>query len=267
MKLEKGQSIKKDLPIATEDLGDRSVQFTISKEVTDRDGDILRARGVDFSNYMKNPVFLSFHNSREFPLGKVTKFWVEGNSVKAIVYFPTLEELSSNPEYASEKAKLVDFTYHCYKTGMLNAVSVGFIPLEWTETKDGYDITKWELLEFSAVAVPANQDAIAEAVKSFGLDESVVKDYLTTEKSGKRISAATKEILGKIKACGDEIEKCRGTLKGIVKTMNELLEELDDAEDELTGEEPEPEENPENDDSKKSFDLSEIVDEVDIASL
>ena len=49
--------------------------------------------------------------------------------------------------------------------------------------------------------------------------------------------------------------------------MNELLEELDDAEDELTGEEPEPEENPENDDSKKSFDLSEIVDEVDIASL
>ena len=266
MKLEKGQSIKKDLPIATEDLGDRSVQFTISKEVTDRDGDILRAGGVDFSNYMKNPVFLSFHNSREFPLGKVTKFWVEGNSVKAIVYFPTLEELSSNPEYASEKAKLVDFTYHCYKTGMLNAVSVGFIPLEWTETKNGYDITKWELLEFSAVAIPANQDAIAEAVKSFGLDESVVKDFLTTEKSGKRISAATKEILGKIKACGDEIEKCRGTLKGIVKTMNELLEELDDAEDELTDEEPE--ENPEeNDDSKKSFDLSEIVDEVDIASL
>ena len=57
------------------------------------------------------------------------------------------------------------------------------------------------------------------------------------------------------------------TLKGIVKTMNELLEELDDAEDELTGEEPEPEENPGNDDSKKLFDLSEIVDEVDIASL
>ena len=49
--------------------------------------------------------------------------------------------------------------------------------------------------------------------------------------------------------------------------MNELLEELDDAEDELTGEEPEPEENPGNDDSKKLFDLSEIVDEVDIASL
>ena len=51
---------------------------------------------------------------------------------------------------------------------MLNAVSVGFIPLEWVETENGFDILKWELLEFSAVAVPANQDAIAEAVKSFG---------------------------------------------------------------------------------------------------
>jgi hypothetical protein len=266
MKLEKGQTTKKDISVITEDLGDRSVQFTISKEVVDRDGDILRASGVDFGNYMKNPVFLSFHNSREFPLGKVTKFWVEGNAVKAIVYFPTIEELSTNPEQASEKAKLVDFTYHCYKTGMLIAVSVGFIPLEWTESKDGYDVTKWELLEFSAVAVPANQDAIAEAVKSFGLDESVVKDFLTTEKSGKRISAATKEILNKIKSCGDEIEKCRGTLKNIVKEMNELLTQLDDVEEDLGGEpEEKPAEKPEDD--NKSFDLSSIRDEFNLSEI
>lgn len=38
MKIEKGVSAKKDLPIETKDLGDRSVQFTISKEVVDRDG-------------------------------------------------------------------------------------------------------------------------------------------------------------------------------------------------------------------------------------
>ena len=114
MKLEKGQTSKKDISVSTADIGERSVLFTISKEVVDRDGDILRASGVDFSNYMKNPVFLSFHNSREFPLGKVTKFWVEGNEVKAIVYFPTLEELSTDPNNASEKAKLVDFTYNCY---------------------------------------------------------------------------------------------------------------------------------------------------------
>ena len=230
MKLEKGQLNKKDVSIITEDLGDRSVQFTISKEVVDRDGDILRASGVDFTNYMKNPVFLSFHNSREFPLGKVTKFWVEGNSVKAIVYFPPIEELSTNPEQASEKAKLVDFTYHCYKTGMLNAVSVGFIPLEWVETENGFDIQKWELLEFSAVAVPANQDAIAEAVKSFGKD--FAKDFVSEEKSGRKISAQTREILNKIKACGDELEKCQSTLKACGDELRKALAEEENPDEE-----------------------------------
>ena len=265
MKLEKGVTQTKEISIKAEDLGERSVQFTISKEVTDRDGDILRAGGVDFTNYMKNPVFLSFHNSREFPLGKVTKFWVEGNSVKAIVYFPTLEELATDPAQASEKAKLVDFTYHCYKTGMLNAVSVGFIPLEWTETKDGYDITKWELLEFSAVAVPANQDAIAEAVKSFGDD--FAKGFITEEKSGRKISAKTREVLDKIKACGDKMDECQKTLKACGEEMKALLKELDDEPEEP---EEEPEENPSeepNEEDEKSFDLAEITNDVDIESL
>ena len=253
MKIEKGKSNKTDLTVKAEDLGERTVRFVISKTVEDRDGDVLHADGVDFKNYMKNPVFLSFHNSREFPLGKVTKFWVEGDEVKADVYFPTLEELSTNPEQASEKAKLVDFCFHCYKNGMLNAVSVGFIPLEWTETKTGYDITKWELLEFSAVAVPANQDAIAEAVKSFGLDESVVKNYLTTEKSGRKISAETRVVLDKIKACGDKLEECQKTLKACGDEMKSLLAELDD-------ESGNPEEDDENEpeDDPKEFDLAAI---------
>lgn len=259
MKIEKGKNTKLDLPIETKDLGERSVQFTISKEVMDRDGDIIRAGGVDFSNYMKNPVFLGFHNSHDFPLGKVTKFWVEGDSVKAIVYFPTLEELSTSPELASEKAKLVDFTYFCYKTGMLNAVSVRFIPLEYEETKTGFDIKKWELLEFSAVPVPANQDAIAEAVKSFGLDESIAKDFLTTEKSGKKISAETREVLNKIKACGDKLEECQKALKNCGNELKSLLAELDDPEEK-------PEEEPTKDE-EKSFNLAEITNTVNIENL
>ena len=257
------------MPIETKDLGDRMVQFTISKEVVDRDGDILRAGGVDFTNYMKNPVFLSFHNSREFPLGKVTKFWVEGNAVKAIVYFPKIEELSQ----ASEKAKLVDFTYHCYKTGMLNAVSVGFIPIEWTETKDGYDISKWELLEFSAVAVPANQDAIAEAVKSFG--DEFAKDFVTLEvvKSGRKISAQTREILNKIKACGDKLEECQQSLKACGDELRKALAELDDDDKPEEEEKPEAEQEEEqtddsddsdNESDDKSLDFDDLGNEVEL---
>lgn len=200
MKIDK--TSRKDLTVNTEEIGERVVRFTISKEVTDRDGDILRASGVDFTNYMKNPVFLGFHNSHDFPLGKVVKFWVENDSVKADVYFPTLAELSSDMNNVSEKARVIDFTYHCYKTGMLNAVSVGFIPTEYKETRTGLDVIKWELLEFSAVAVPANQDAIAEAVKSFGNDFAnsfVTKKALTLDDIIEKVSECEK-------AC-DEVRK------------------------------------------------------------
>ena len=259
MKLEKGQNLKKDLSVSTEDMGERTVRFTISKEVVDRDGDILRATGVDFTNYMKNPVFLSFHNTHEFPLGKVTRFWVEGNSVKADVYFPTVEELSTNPEQASEKAKIVDFAYCCYKTGMLNAVSVGFIPIEWKETKDGWDILKWELLEFSAVAVPANQDAIAEAVKSFGKD--FAKEFVSVEKSGRKISAETRAVLDKMKLCGDKLEECERTLKACRKELTELLAELDDNKpDEEPDDKPDDKPDEEPDDDK----YFEVVTEIEL---
>ena len=268
MKLEKGQMRKKELPIKVEDMGGRRVLFTISKEVVDRDGDILRASGCDLTNYLKNKVFLVFHNSHDFPLGKTENIWIEADAVKAIVYFPTVEELSTDPEQASEKARLCDFCYCCYKTGMLNAVSVGFIPLEWTETKDGYDITKWELLEFSAVAVPANQDAIAEAVKSFG--DEFAKDFVTFEKSGKKISAETRSILDKIKACGDRLKECQNKLKACGDEMkacgdeiNKLLAELDDEPDEP--DEPTPEK-PE--DESKDFDLADIkLEEFNLSEL
>ena len=214
MKIEKGQN-KKNLSVMTEDIGKRTVRFTISKEVVDRDGDILVAEGVDFSNYMKNPVFCGFHNTRDFPLGKVTKFWVEGNSVKADVYFPTIEELSSDLNNVSEKAKLVDFTYNCYKTGMLNAVSVGFIAKSYEPIKEtgGVKVLEWELLEFSAVAVPANQDAIAQAVKSFG-DENA-KGMIDPIERIKVLEGQIAECHKTMKEQAEKLEKVNSDLDGI----------------------------------------------------
>lgn len=167
-----------------EEMGERTVRFKISSEVVDRDGDILIAKGCDFTNFAKNPQFLAFHNYREYPLGIPKNWGIEGDSVYCDVYFPKLEELATDAEQASEKAKLVDFTYHCYKTGMLNAVSVGFIPKEASPLKEGgMEITGWELLEFSAVSVPANQDALAQAVKSFGINENDLVDPIERIKS------------------------------------------------------------------------------------
>jgi hypothetical protein len=47
------------------------------------------------------------------------------------------------------------------KAGILGAVSIGFLPLEWEPIKGGgLRFTRWELLELSVVSVPANPSAL-----------------------------------------------------------------------------------------------------------
>lgn len=207
-----------------EELDERTVRFKISSEVVDRDGDVLIAKGCDFTNFEKNAVFLGFHNQHDFPLGIPKNWGVEGDAVYCDVYFPTIEELSSDPASASEKAKLVDFTYNCYKTGMLNAVSVGFIAKEYEEIRNkdgfvtGFKILKWELLEFSAVAVPANQDAIAQAVKSFGEEGKDIVDPIERIKDCER----------QIAQCQKEIKEQTDRMQAIKKDLDEDVLILDD---------------------------------------
>jgi hypothetical protein len=189
---------------------------------------------------------LGFHDRREFPLGVPKKWWVdyEQHKVYALVYFPTVAELSTDPNYASEKAKLVDFTYHCYKTGLLRAVSIGFMVKEYTRNANseyGNIIKKWELLEFSAVTVPANADAVLVAAKSFGISDVDVQMFKPETKAGKRISAQTRKAIEDMKDCMDEMKACQ---KEMIKMIEDLL-----AEHEVMPEEPdEPEEQEEPED-------------------
>ena len=200
--------------VKAEELEERTVRFKISSEVVDRDGDILIAKGCNFDNFKKNPQFLGFHNYHEYPLGIPKNWGVDGKSVYCDVYFPTIDELSTNPAEASEKAKLVDFTYHCYKTGMLNAVSVGFIATDAEPNKEtgGFIVKDWELLEFSAVTVPANQDAIAQAVKSFGDDEA--KGMI--------------DPIERLKQVEKELADCKKTISEQEEKLNDNVLELED---------------------------------------
>jgi hypothetical protein len=200
--------------VKAEELEERTVRFKISSEVVDRDGDILIAKGCNFDNFKNNPQFLGFHNYHEYPLGIPKNWGVDGKAVYCDVYFPTIDELSTNPAEASEKAKLVDFTYHCYKTGMLNAVSVGFIATDAEPNKEtgGFIVNNWELLEFSAVTVPANQDAIAQAVKSFGDDEA--KGMI--------------DPIERLKQVEKELADCKKTIAEQTEKMNADVLELED---------------------------------------
>jgi hypothetical protein len=95
---------------------------------------------------------------------------------------------------------------------MLNAVSVGFIANDVMPNKEtgGFIVNDWELLEFSAVTVPANQDAIAQAVKSFG-DENA-KGMIDPIERIKVLEGQIAECHKIIKEQAEKLEKVKSDL-------------------------------------------------------
>ena len=87
-------------------------KFKISSEAVDRDGEVVKANGLDLKWYKKNPIVLLNHwYSVENIIGKCTKIWQEGTDTYAEGYFS-----QTNP-----KAKLVQ---DLYNEKMVNVVSI-----------------------------------------------------------------------------------------------------------------------------------------------
>lgn len=146
-----------------------STRVILTKESPDRDGEIVLISGLSLDNYNKNPVFLWAHNDKELPLGKIDNIVVESQEgVKCLVGDIVWSE-------AHEKAQQVK---QLFDEGALRAVSIQFLFSDYIRLSDNnpYNapegtvvITKSELLEVSAVPIPANAEALAIA-KSKGLD-------------------------------------------------------------------------------------------------
>ena len=133
-----------------------------STAAVDRQGDVIDQRGWSLDNFMKNPVMLWAHDYKSKPVAKVTGF---ENDPRGLIAQYEFALAAGNPE-APQIKWLVD-------NGFLNAVSVGFMPLE----REGNTITKSELLEISFVPVPANQEALQLAYTK-GLEGGIAKELL-----------------------------------------------------------------------------------------
>ena len=175
--------IRKLIPVEVKEVGDRTLEIAGSTEDKDRLGDIIRASGWQLAHFKKNPVFMWAHRYNDPPIGKATKVWVDKET----------KHLMFRVEFAGQEIyEFADTIFKLYKGGFLHATSVGFIPLDW-EGKDeehpypkweGNDFTKQELLELSAVPVPANANALVTArdqglitVKEF---EAVMQEPIVT---------------------------------------------------------------------------------------
>jgi len=137
--------------------GQRPVLITTDDE--DRMGDIIVPEGAILEHYRKNPVILWAHDYTLPPIGSAQ--WIK----------KTDHGIFAKPRWAStEFAQQIRLLYD---EGHMKAWSIGFLPKAWEDiqSKDpskpgvtGRRYTKWELLEFSAVPVPANPHALSLAV-------------------------------------------------------------------------------------------------------
>lgn len=131
-----------------------TLDFIASNESLDRCGEIITASGWRLERYRRNPVFQNAHQYGDvlFTLGKALITEVRDGALYQRVRFA----VEANP--------MARIAYALYQGGFLNAVSVGFIPVRWENgtDKSGYrrKYLEQELLEVSAVAIPANPDAL-----------------------------------------------------------------------------------------------------------
>jgi HK97 family phage prohead protease len=156
----------------------RELLFTISTDSVDRSGDKINQDGWQLDNYRKNPVVLWAHDYSKPPIGTSDKVWIEGGKLKSITRFVPAD----NPAIG----RFADGIYQLYKQGFMSATSVGFMPKKWAwvddkDRKYGIDFEEMELLEYSAVPVPANAEALIEA-RGLGLDTKGFLFSIETER-------------------------------------------------------------------------------------
>jgi HK97 family phage prohead protease len=149
------------------DKGERTLTAYVSTSARDRMDEVLDPAGVDLTKFKKNPVVLFAHDYSSPPIGKALWIKKDGEGILSKVQF-------ANTAFAEE-------IFGLYQGGFMKAFSVGFIPKDYTDG-DGQKsprrtYNKWELLEYSAVPVPANPEALMLAVSKGVISESTQKMF------------------------------------------------------------------------------------------
>ena len=216
-------------------LGDLEIEMIGSTESQDRDGESIDIKAWDLKNFKKNPVILPQHDYRKPAIGKASSIKIVDGKLMFKIEFP---EDGINPE--------ADVYRKLYKSGFMNASSVGFIPKEWVDG-DGKKtpfrkFTKVELLELSLVSVPSNPTALMSAkskgivsdaeLKSIGLEveEKSSDPNLMINDEHMKAHKEMREFMKVMGAKVEDINKQLMFINGFITGMGKsaILEETDD---------------------------------------
>ena len=160
----------------TERLDDDVFAIRVSDETLDRYGEIITASGWKLDHYRRNPVVQNCHQYGDitFTIARAVETYVVGR------------QLCQTWEFASKANPLAKIARDLYAGGFLRAASVGFIPLRWEDGDDSRAAAggfrrrylEQELIEVSAVSIPANPNALALGVESGAVSTGALNDLV-----------------------------------------------------------------------------------------
>jgi len=186
---------------------DDKFKTVISKEITDRDGEVVKVEGINTKNYESNPVLLDAHNMQGSVVTTVLGKVVNLIKTKAVDGVNELlgELVFANTPNAQMAKSLV-------QEGFVKTVSMGFGVRDYDHASK--TINESELYEVSLVSVPANVGALIG--KSFNIEQP--NDLIKRLKNYQDIKPKIKEYRNFF------LSKEITDLLGYEKTGNELID-------------------------------------------
>lgn len=149
----------------------RIIERIVTTEAVDRDGDIIRAKGIDNSQFRMEPVVLYAHDRYNLPVARSIKEKMDGKNKLWRSW-----DLYFNEEIDTTGRS--DLVFRFINAGAMRGGSIGFLSLETrydhTDTeREEMGLGKWGAefirilkLEHSACSIPANQEALAAGLKA-----------------------------------------------------------------------------------------------------
>ncbi len=220
------------------DVEKRKMTMIGTNETVDRDGDIVLTNGGKLDNYRKNPVYLWAHDYHSVPLARAEKIIKRRDPIR--MEFHLIYPSKGLHPFA-------DMILDLYGENMINASSIGFIPNQWEPIEQEGErkpnarnfwnprkYTDWELLELSGCAVPANPDALQNALKAkafMGMPIAEVQKLLQG-KVGLPMPPKVDDIMGELQLkMADFIDETKPVMIQVPKEFCTVEEEEEKKED------------------------------------
>jgi phage head maturation protease len=168
MPLTRADPSARTLAVDADKLTVRSVITTIDP---DRAGDIVIPTGLkNADQFLMNPVVLWAHQRASIPpIGVCNWIDIQPRRIVAETRF-------------ARGVPFAEDVFRLYEQGILRGWSIGFVPLQAKQEvrrdgSTGLRVLAWDLLEYSAVPIPENPDAVTVAIEKGLVRDPRLRDW------------------------------------------------------------------------------------------